>query len=684
MNKTKENTKKFLLEIGVEELPARHCQSILKQLNDDLMKRLPKEHNLDFDNCEILISPRRIVFLADNLTQLNQTQDIKGPIYDVAFEGDKPNKIAHKFAQSHGKTVDDIEIREQNDKRFLFVSKDLSDNFHVQIQNFLFEIINQLHFDRAMRWDDSKLEFSRPIRWIVCFLENEKIDLKLGNVKSSNITKGNRFDQSPEIDISNSSNYLELIRDNFVMVDQTERREVIQEALNSLKEEGLKKEVSDTIENLVSEVTYLIEWPVPILCQFEEEFLEIPKEIIVSVLSKHQKYFHLLNSNDDSLSNKFLVIANHKKASDKIRYGNEKVVKARLSDGAFFLEQDMDHDFEYFRKRSSTITFQEKLGSMLDKSQRLREIAPKIANTLKSDIESEIIDEAAKYSKADLATAMVTEFTSLEGTVGRIYSQKRDFDQKVSVALEEHYLPRNSTDKLPGSELGTILSLADKIDTLYGMFSLNLEPKGNSDPYGLRRAAIAITKILWEKELEVGIDKLIEYPEDLFDQKAEKNTLKEFVLSRLEQMLQDQQALDDTNLLRAVVYNDSPLFVDKKAIITQLKRRKDSDEFEDLFEMIKRVYNIAIKGDKKFEEVEIDTDSLNKSENAFFEAIAELESQDTITLKDLLALIEPTNEFFENNMIMAKDTRKRNTRLNMLKKLYRLIEKLFNAEYLLS
>lgn len=678
---------KFLLEIGVEELPARHCQSILRQLNKDLMKRLPKLHNLKFDNCNIYITPRRIVFLADNLSQVDTVKHIRGPIYDVAFDDDKPNHIAEKFAQSHNRSVEDIEIREDKDKKFLFLTKDLSNQFHKQIQNFLIDVINQLHFDRAMKWDDSSLEFSRPIRWINCLLGKKVVDLKLGKLHSGNTTFGNRFQSSPEIKIKSADKYIDDLAANFVMIKQADRRNIIDKALLKLGQDNLKP-CDDITDDLINEVTYLVEWPVFILCRFDKEFLKLPQEIIISVLSKHQRYFPIFNKDNDEISHNFMTISNHKERSDIIKQGNEKVIRARLNDAAFFFEQDLKHDLDYFYKRTKTITFQEKLGSMMDKTKRLTQIAPEINKVLDNtkSISNKTVQQAAKYCKADLATAMVSEFTSLEGTVGRIYAEIEDYENIIAKAIEQHYLPRHSGDNLPDNQLGLILALADRIDTLYGMFSIDIKPKGNSDPYGLRRAAIAVTRILWEKELDISLDELITTCSNLFANTFDTDELKLFLQSRLEQYLQDNSALDDTTLIRAIVYSSTSSFKFKKKILHQIKQLHDDNiqKFEDLMEIIKRIYNIAIKGDKKFENIDpIDADQLNKSEKDIFDIIQKLKN----TKPDIPKLIDATNsinEFFENNMVMAKDKTKRNIRLTLLNELYEQINEMVAAEQLFT
>jgi glycyl-tRNA synthetase beta chain len=675
--------KNFLLEIGVEELPARHCQSILSQLNENLMNSLPREHNLKFTNLEILISPRRIVFLADKLSQLNQTQDIKGPIYRVGFdENDEPTKVAHKFAESHGKSVEDIKIRKENGKKFLYVTKNLSEQFHRQIQDFISNTIEQLHFDRAMKWDASGLEFSRPIRWIVCLIEDKLVDIKLGNVSSARVSYGNRFDLTPEIKIPHAKDYLKIMRTNFVEPKQSVRQDIIKKALDALHKKDLAPQKSKVTQDLIKEVTYLIEWPQPILCSFEKEFLKIPKEIITSVLSKHQRYFPLFNEKDATISNKFMVIANYNKASEIIKSGNEKVVRARLSDAAFFFKQDLKHDLDFFRKKTRTITFQEKLGSMLEKSKRLINLAPKIAKELNLELNEDLIKKAAKYCKSDLSTTMVTEFTSLEGTVGRIYAQEQGFNSAVAKAIQEHYLPRYSQDSLPSCDLGLILSISDKIDTLYGMFSIDIEPKGNSDPYGLRRAGIALTRMLWEKELEIELDQLIKYAAENFDTEADLVNLRNFNLSRLEQTLKESDIIEDTNLLRAAVYASSSSIKVKKSVIGELKELTDTEKLDDLIEIIKRIYNIAIKKKKEFSEVDINKTELNKSEKELYNIVAELEKEEVPTINRLLTIIKPTHDFFENNMVMSKKEDEKERRLTLLTRLYNQINKVLEAEYL--
>lgn len=661
---------KLLLEIGTEELPARYCNSILRQLSNAKVNELADKNNIVLKNHRLLLSPRRIVILADEVLQKESHISVKGPLKEVA---EKNKSIIEKWLEKND--AESYIEKEENGKTFLYIEKDISKEFDNQVNEFANSLIKSLSFDRVMRWDDSGLSFARPIRWIVCLNDSTQIKIKIGNVESSNITYGNRFKESPEIKITKAQDYLDTMRKNFVIVDHDERLETIDNTLKNLTQ-GMVECMPEKCQPLRHEVKFLVEYPLPIMCQFDEKLLKLPQEVIVSVLTKHQKYFPLSNSN--GISNYFLVIANHEKETEIIKSGNEKIINGRLRDAEFSMEGDKRNDVRDFLEKSKTIAFQEKLGSMWDKAQRIKKIAVPLAKDL--GISEKKTEKLAEICKADLATHLVMEFTSLEGTIGRIY-----FGEE---ALEEYYYPRDSDDpRYPHTPEAQILAVADRIDSIYGLFSVGLKPKGNSDPYGLRRAAIALVRILWETEIKVSISRLIELAAKAYKTKADTNEIIEFIYSRLEQYVKDldiYKKINDYNLATAILHNTDTNIARKKLLLQELESLKSTTQFQDFMEAVKRIYNIAIK-DKKLEQYKLKPKDLNRSESKLLQTIEQLSKKtDSLTLKEIADITPIITDFFETNMVLSEIKEEKNRRLELLRQTYELTSNLLNAEYLFS
>lgn len=673
----------FVIEIGCEELPAAHCLSILDQLSVQKIDDIAQKNNLTFTHPKIFITPRRIVISASNLEQTQKIIEVKGPLYEAAFENNKPNTIAEKFASSHGTTPDKLVIREQEGKKFVFVSQNLSARFISDLQKFVDELLKSIIIERAMRWDDSEMRFSRPIRWILCIHGNRILQLKIGNVTAGNITYGPRFLGSKPIRIPHASTYEDILAKNHVIVDHRRRQVLIEKILKTL-EEAQNLSCPFLCDDLLNEVTFLIEYPHPMICRFNEQFLSLPDKVISTVLQKQQRYFPLFDTSEKKMSNKFLVIANYDQNSPEIAAGNETVIHARLRDAVFFYEQDLMTSLDEFAKKTKNITFQEELGSMYDKSKRISKISNKIAQKLGLKVKG--LARASSLLKADLASSLVIEFPSLEGTMGRIYAENEGIENSVAKAIEEHYLPRSARNSLPKSKLSSILSLADKIDTLYGINSIDSATKGNSDPYGLRRAAIAIIRILWEKELPLTIADLISFATAASSRKANQASIQNFIFQRIEQCIKDSEYLHvpkDTNLTRAVIFNSDSSILAKKRQLCEISQKKNKKQLERILELAKRIHNIAVKK-IDVSTTKIDPSTLNHSESVFFEKVNALQAKAHLTLDDLDTLVIPGTDFFNQNMIMSKVIGEKNRRLTILKLAHEQMERVMNMKYLLS
>ncbi|MDD3661694.1 MAG: glycine--tRNA ligase subunit beta [Candidatus Dojkabacteria bacterium] len=654
----------FLLEIGTEELPARHCMSVVSQLKPEIVDETALKHNLIVTAPRLLVSPRRITLLARSISQKETDREIKGPLYDVAFSDGKPNDIAKKFASSQNIPVDNLIINEHNGKKYLFAQQDLSKKLPDQITRFANELLVRITVPRPMRWDTTGFRFSRPIRWVVCLKGKAIVPITLLDLTAGRETYGPRFLGSHGIALHSAAEYEETLAKNAIIADHAKRRKILTKIISTLaSSKGLI--AHDPENELLEETVFLAEYPQPLLCTFDEEFLSLPPEVIEVVLRDKQKYFPLISRTNDKLTNRFLVIANFNTDSQEIARGNETVVRARLRDAVFFYEQDSRSKLAEFAPKTSTITFQEKLGSMEDKSKRVETIAMSLANYF--DVKPETVTETVGLLKADLATHMVTELPSLEGTIGRIYAIRDGVDTHIATAIEEQYLPRSAQGALPQTPLGTLFSLADRIDSIYGLFSIGQEPTGSSDPYGLRRAAIAILRILWENTYDVPLNAVISSAAQAYKTETVVEPVTGFILTRLEQFIKEQDTPVPTNLIRAVVFSTNTTISFKKDILKQLETEQTTDQFAGLLELAKRIHHIAAK-EAEAAEVKISRSDLNESEQKLYDTVEKLRQTDRPAISDLYTLTGPGTEFFEKNLVMAEDTGERKRRLSILRR----------------
>lgn len=678
----------FLVEVGVEELPSRHSRSIIKQLTPSTITEIATSCNLTFENHQLFVSPRRIALTASAVSPIRTTKEIKGPLYEKAFGHDKPTRIGVTFAKAHGLEPASLEIRDVRGKKFVFAVHSLEKNIESDIELFVRSLIEKITFDKPMRWDDTQFRFSRPIRWIACLLGRNIVPFTYLNVTSGRKTKGPRFLGSKTLSIPHAKQYEDLLAKHKVIVDHMKRSQLIKKVIQKVQDE-YDLTVIDTQGVLHDEVPFLVEYPHPIVCTIKKEYLSLPTEVIATVLTSHQKCFPFTNAKTGTIAPYFVAIANHYLDSPAIKRGNENVVHARLRDAMFFYQKDKKIPLTAHAKKTESIVFQEKLGTMCDKSDRIAAISQKLAANL--SIHEHTVLTASALCKADLGTYLVSEFASLQGIVGRIYAESEGIDKDVCEAIEEHYLPRHSEDSLPSSTLGIILAIADRIDTITSLWSVGVEPKGTSDPYGIRRAGIAIVRILWETELPISLDDMVQTSIDSSTKPVDKSIITTFLLSRLEQYLKDtvtEKLYPATEELRAVLYNSDPVLVNKKVTLATYVKRRSDKEFEQMLELIKRIYNIAIKPESTTNSPEgtdnVQRSSLNESERKLLDHVEELSTRETITITDIYTLIEPCTKFFEKNMIMSDKPDERARRLAILQKTHDVILRVINPKYLLS
>jgi len=512
----------LLLEIGTEELPAGDLDAALAQLRELAPARLA-EARLDYEGLRVLGTPRRLILLVEGLAprQRPTGEVVKGPPVRAAFDAQgKPTPAAIGFARKQGVDVDRLEVRQMDGGEYVVAVRRQEGQPAAEVlATLLPNLIAALRFEKSMRWNSSNVAFSRPIRWIVALLEDTVIPFEYAGIASGRISRGSRPGGSPEFEVPCADDYLALLKAHHIVADPAERQAIIAREAARLAE-SVGGHIPDD-PALLSEVTNLVEQPTALLGHFEEEYLSLPAEVLIAVMKKHQRYFPVVRdsglvirkqsqspiSNTQSLLPHFIVIRNGgEEHLDVVRHGNEEVIRARFADAAYFYRADTQKPLEAFLPRLATLTFQERLGSMLDKTRRLEQLVPQLAGMLGLSVEeTRIALRAAHLCKADLATEMVIEFTSLQGVMGREYALKSGEDPAVAEAILEHYLPRFAGDALPGSRAGLVVGLANRLDSLAGLFAVGLTPTGSADPYHLRRDASSVVQNLIAHRLPFSV-----------------------------------------------------------------------------------------------------------------------------------------------------------------------------------
>ncbi|HEY9874811.1 MAG TPA: glycine--tRNA ligase subunit beta, partial [Candidatus Obscuribacterales bacterium] len=492
----------FILEVGTEELPASFVDEAIEQW----LRRIPQsltEYTLTTEAIDVYGTPRRLAVLIKGLPtqQTDREEEIKGPPAQAAFKDGKPTKAAEGFARKQGVELDALEVRATDKGDFVFVRKTISGRPTAEI---LTELAPQwilgLEGKRLMRWADGEIKFPRPIRWLVALFDDAVLPVELVNVseiiKSDRISKAHRVLHPEAVTIPQADDYVEYMRSAYVDVNQNQRKSNIQEQVKAAAQKV--GGVASIFPDLLQEVTNLVEWPTAVVGKFDPEFLSLPAEVITTVMVTHQRYFPVLKSdNANELLPHFITISNGDPAkSDIIAAGNERVIRARLADGQYFYKADLAQPLESYLPQLEKVTFQEDLGSMGGKVERLGKIAGQIAEQLQlAEDDRKNIQRAALLCKADLVTQMVGEFPELQGVMGQKYAMASGEAEAVSTAIFEHYLPRGAGDRLPATLTGQVVGLADRLDTLVSIFGLGMLPTGSSDPFALRRAANAVTNI---------------------------------------------------------------------------------------------------------------------------------------------------------------------------------------------
>jgi glycyl-tRNA synthetase len=497
----------LLLEIGVEELPAGDLDDALAQLRELVPARLAAAR-LDYDDLRVLGTPRRLAVLVEGLAPRQRPVEelVKGPPVRAAFDAaGQPTKAAEGFARKQGVSVDELQVRELDGGEYVVVVRRKEGQPTAEaLTTLLPELIASLRFGKNMRWNESNIAFSRPIRWLAALLGDAVVPFEYAGVVSGRVSQGPRPAGSPKLEIARAEEYTELLAQHHIVADVEERRTIIAEQARALAQDVDGYIPDDPA--LLNEVANLVEQPTTLLGHFEEEYLKLPADVLIAVMKKHQRYFPVVDG-DGKLLPYFVVVRNGgSEHLDSVRHGNEEVIRARFADADFFYREDVKKPLEGFLPRLGTLTFQEQLGSMLDKTHRIEKLVTELAEAVGLGDEGiKIARRAARLCKADLATQMVVEMTSLQGIMGQEYALKSGESPAVAQAIFEHYLPRFAADALPKTQAGLVVGLANRLDSLAGLFAVGLAPTSSSDPYHLRRDALGLVQNLVAHRLPFSV-----------------------------------------------------------------------------------------------------------------------------------------------------------------------------------
>lgn len=670
----------LLVEIGTEELPPKALDALMTTFGASLAAACDSAR-LDHGDVHAYASPRRLAVLVEDLamSQADRRVTQKGPPVSVAFDDDgNPKPAATAFAEKCGVGVDELD-RQKTDKGewLCYEVVEKGEPAALLLPGLVEEALGTLPIPRRMRWGEGDIEFVRPVHWIVLLHGDAVVDGEILGLAAGRETRGHRFHADGPIEIRRPADYLSTLEETgYVVADARKRKAMIEEGVRKLAAEAGGEIVEG--ERLYDEVTALVEWPVPLIGRFDEAFLELPREVVVSTLTGHQRYFPVADA-DGALLPAFITVANlESREPERVRDGNERVIRPRLADAAFFWRQDRQTPLAARIDALADVVYQQGLGSLRDKAERTAALAVSLADDL--DTGGDDVERAARLAKCDLVTGMVGEFPELQGTMGRYYAAADGESEAVSRAIGEQYLPRHAGDDLPETGAGRILAIADRLDTLAGIFTLGKRPSGNRDPFGLRRAALGIVRILVECELDVDLKKLVEQaatlqPDGEAAAAGVADEVFAFINDRLRRYFLDRDAGLATETFDAVLARAPVSPVDFGNRLAAVQAFLGHDAAESLAAANKRIANILRKADidrpgeprpELFEE---------DAEQALHHALTETAKNVrpmiaarayTEALEALAELRAPVDRYFDEVMVMTDDDKVRNNRLALL------------------
>ncbi len=675
----------LIFEIGAEDIPARFVDDALDQMQNAFEKAC-EEDRIAAEGVVAYGTPRRLVLTVKNLaSSQSDLEEVRtGPPAQVAFKDGAPTGAAQGFARGQGVDVSDLYTVETEKGEYVAAKVfETGAPTLERLPEILSGVLRGLHFPKSMRWADYRESFARPIRWIVAVADGEVVPVDFAGVESGRKTRGHRFAAPDAIDVSSIDAYISDLREAHVVVDQAERRKAIEEGIALLGEQAGGAVVDDP--GLVDEVIHLVEEPHPVLVNFSSNYLELPDEVLISSMRKHQRYFAIADAKGNLLPACGVIYNTPVRDPDVVAAGNLRVLKARLDDARFFWEQDLRAPIESFVEKLDRVIWLKQIGTMKERSARVSMTAARIAEAIGASEDTvEHARRAGYLAKADLVTQMVGEFPDLQGVMGREYARHAGEPDEVAVAIHEQYLPKGAADDTPQTDAGACLALAERLDSLVGCFGIGLEPTSASDPYALRRAALGVIRILQERAYTVSLPELIELARSTYDDLDEgvletggdelDAKILGFVGTRLENQLAKDYPTDVVQAVLAVGLEDVLSITDRVEALAALR---DEPDFEPLAQGFKRVVNILKKQAADFDlDTPVDPEVLAEdAEKALYDAANEAEDAMEVALNSrdweracqiLIKLKGPVDEFFDNVMVMTDDAAIKRNRLALL------------------
>ena len=675
-------SKDLLLEIGLEEMPARFVTQSMKQLGEKVAAFLT-ELNIGFGDVYTYSTPRRLAVLVKNVSEAQEdiNEEAKGPAKKIAqTEDGEWSKAAVGFAKGQGMTADDIYFKEIKGAEYAHVKKFVKGQETATLLSGLEQVVLSLTFGKNMRWGSSDIRYVRPIKWVVALFGQNVIPFSVASVEAGNQTAGHRFLGEATV-IAEPEAYADTLKKQFVIADPAERRSMILAGLKELEQKNGWSVPVD--ESLLEEVNNLVEYPTALFGSFNEDFLVLPEEVLITSMKEHQRYFPV-KSTDGVLLPHFITVRNgNDHAIEKVARGNEKVLRARLADADFFYKEDQKTPISDSLQKLEKIVYHEKIGTLSEKVSRIRRITARLAElTNETDEVKSLADRAAEICKFDLVTQMVYEFPELQGVMGEKYARQKGEREEVAKAINEHYMPRSADDSVPATKTGALVSIADKLDTITACFAVGIIPTGSQDPYALRRQAAGIVQTMLEQNWEVPLPEVISAAigEVLVDKVGSKTaeTLQEEILSffslRVKHILQENGIRHD--IIDAVIAKAATLANIKETASVLMKHKEDAD-FKETMEALSRVVNISKKADSG-QAVNPDLFE-NDYEVELYKGFEHLQSKWSQAASaearyGLLASLKPSIEhYFDHTMVMAEDEALKKNRLAVMNNVARFI-----------
>lgn len=675
------NKRDLLLEVGIEEIPARFILQAIEDFGDKI-KDWFEEQKVEYATIETFSTPRRLAVLVKGVSEAQQDTVVesRGPAKKIALDEEGNwSKAAIGFSRSQGLTTDDIYFVDVKGVEYAYVKKHIKGEQTAQLLTQLGKLIESLPFPNNMYWGSERVRYVRPIRWLVALFGNEVIPFSIAGVETGAETNGHRF-LGERVTIENPSNYEKTLVEQYVIVNYEKRKQMIVEQIKQI--EQAQNWLIPMDEDLLEEVTNLVEYPTAFFGTFKENFLHLPEEVLITSMKSHQRYFPVKNVNGELMPNFIGVRNGNSDHMDVVIRGNEKVLQARLADADFFYKEDQKGEINEALEKLESIVYQEQIGTLTEKVRRVQRMTRTLGNLLSlSEEEIKLADRAAEICKFDLVSNMVNEFPELQGIMGEKYALEKGERKEVAKAIREHYLPRHAGDQIPTSTIGAIVSVADKIDTIVSAFAIDLIPTGSHDPYALRRQATGVVHILLEKQWNLSFTQLLQNSIDMMDAAQIGTTegllekLMNFFKLRLKYVLQELNIRYD--MIEAVLEGEIDYLPDLVDRARTLHEQKDSETFKETIESLSRVLNIAkqAEGENEIDPSLFENEAEQRLYNEYKKIKGQFEGENEIAAQfSLFVSLKPIiTEYFDETMVMAEDERVKQNRLAQMKKLARLI-----------